>query len=147
MAGPLTVDGPPRSFARPPPAAAGPPPPWRLGDEEELMAELLVDAEQVQWALDALGAESVTSRRPDGSVVFAVGVTETAAFRSFVLGFLDHAEILGPPALRDEMVDWLRLMSEPASSAGARAEAPPPPAGATSSPRSPGRSSGGQDPR
>ncbi len=82
------------------PGAAGPPPPWRLGDEEEVRAELLVDAEQAQWALEALGAEAVASRRPDGSVVFAVAVTDVAAFRSFVLGFLDHAEILAPPSLR-----------------------------------------------
>ena len=49
----------------------------------------------------------MAARRPDGSVVFRVGVTNVPAFRSFVLGFLDHAEILGPPGLRDDMVAWL----------------------------------------
>ena len=30
------------------------------------------------------------------------------AFRSFVLDFLDHAEVLSPPELRDDMVRWLQ---------------------------------------
>ncbi len=146
LAGPLTVEGPPGAFARPPQATSGPPPAWRLGDEEELMAELLVDAEQVPWALDALGADAVSSRRSDGSVVFSVGVTDMAAFRSFVLGFLDHAEILGPSALRDDMVEWLARLADPAAlsvapvTSGARgadslAGSPPP--------SSPGRSDRG----
>ena len=103
--------GPPGAFARPPASAAGPPPPWRLGDDDEIVAELLVDAEQARWALEALGAEAVTDRRPDGAVVFSVAVTNVPAFRSFVLGFLDHAEILGPPALRADMVEWLGALA------------------------------------
>jgi predicted DNA-binding transcriptional regulator YafY len=114
IAGALRVEGPPGAFARPAPGAAGPAPPWRFGDEEEIRAELLVDADQVQWAVDALGADAISSRRPDGSVVFEVGVTEVAAFRSFVLGFLDHAEILGPPDLRRDMVAWLARLAQPA---------------------------------
>jgi predicted DNA-binding transcriptional regulator YafY len=119
MAGPLTVEGLPGAFTRPAAlGATGPPPAWRIGDEEEVVAELLVDADQAQWALDALGADAISGRRPDGSVVFAVGVTDIAAFRSFVLGFLDHAEILGPPVLRDGMVEWLTRLSESAAPGG-----------------------------
>jgi hypothetical protein len=29
------------------------------------------------------------------------------AFRSWVLGLLEHAEVLGPPAVRGEVVAWL----------------------------------------
>ncbi len=39
--------------------------------------------------------------------MFDVAVTNWPAFRSFVLTFLDHAEVLGPPELRRQMVDWL----------------------------------------
>jgi proteasome accessory factor B len=49
----------------------------------------------------------VVERRPDGSVVLRVAVTNRDAFRSFVLGFLDHAEILGPPDIRQQLIDWL----------------------------------------
>ena len=43
----------------------------------------------------------------DGSVVVELPVTNRAAFRSFVLSFLDHAEVLEPPELRDDLVAWL----------------------------------------
>ena len=43
----------------------------------------------------------------DGSVVVELPVTNRAAFRSFVLSFLEHAEILEPPELRDDLVAWL----------------------------------------
>jgi predicted DNA-binding transcriptional regulator YafY len=89
-----------------------PPPPWRLGDEEEVVARLLVDAMQVPWAYQALGTSAAQLTRPDGSVEFEVPVTNRDAFRSFVLGFLDHAEILGPESLRGDMVSWLEQMAE-----------------------------------
>jgi predicted DNA-binding transcriptional regulator YafY len=109
--GDLVAGDAPGAFERPPAAGGAPPPPWRLGDEEEVVAELRVDAIQAGWALDELGEAAVTTRRPDGSIVFAVPVTNRAAFRSFVLGFLDHAEILGPPELRVGMVRWLRSIA------------------------------------
>ena len=90
------------AFARPTGAAGAPPPPWQLGDDEEASAELLVDAIQAEWAAAAVGESAVVERRPDGSVVLRVAVTNRDAFRSFVLGFLDHAEVLGPPAIRQD---------------------------------------------
>jgi predicted DNA-binding transcriptional regulator YafY len=41
-------------------------------------------------------------------VVVELTVTNRDAFRSFVLGFLEHAEVLSPPQLREELVAWLR---------------------------------------
>ena len=43
-------------------------------------------------------------------MVLAVHVTNRSAFRSFVLGFLDHAEVIGPPELRAELVEWLEAL-------------------------------------
>jgi predicted DNA-binding transcriptional regulator YafY len=43
-------------------------------------------------------------------VVLGVAVANRDAFRSFVLGFLDHAEVLGPPELRDDTVRWLEAL-------------------------------------
>ncbi len=105
--GPVGGEGPAGAFARPTAAVAKPPPAWRLGDEDEVVAELVVDGVQAPWAEAEFGADAVRSRRNDGSVHFAVPVTNRAAFRSLVLGFLDHAEIIGPPAFRDDMVTWL----------------------------------------
>ena len=87
------------------------PPPWELGGDEPLVARLLVDAGQAAWAAGHVGPEAVEEWRPDGSVVLAVRVTNRDAFRSFVLGFLDHAEVLGPPELRAELVEWLEHLA------------------------------------
>jgi predicted DNA-binding transcriptional regulator YafY len=85
-------------------------PPWELGGEPAVTARLLVDAEQAGWAESHVGPDAVQERRPDGSIVLAVRVTNRDAFRSFVLGFLDHAELLGPPELRNDLVAWLEAL-------------------------------------
>ncbi|MCU1460611.1 MAG: putative transcriptional regulator [Acidimicrobiales bacterium] len=101
--------GPPGAFEAT--ATGDQPHPWRMGDEELVTATLLVDAGQAGWAIGQVGAEAVQERKADGSVVLELPVTNRAAFRSFVLGFLDHAEVLAPAALRDDMVAWLELVA------------------------------------
>jgi predicted DNA-binding transcriptional regulator YafY len=44
-------------------------------------------------------------------VVVGLQVTNVAAFRSFVVGLLDGAEVLAPPELRAEVVDWLEQLA------------------------------------
>ena len=102
----VEVTGDDGAFERPAHTGSQPPP-WEMGVEDALTARLLVDAGQAAWAAGHVGPEAVEEWRPDGSVVLAVRVTNRDAFRSFVLGFLDHAEVLGPPELRGEMVKWL----------------------------------------
>lgn len=84
--------------------------PWQLGEGATVVARLLVDADQAAWAVHHLGEATVVERRPDGSVELDVAVSNRPAFRSFVLTFLDHAEVLGPPGLRAELVEWLEAM-------------------------------------
>ena len=98
------------AFERPPEAGDGDEPPWLLGEGDPVVATLLVDADQAGWTTSHLGPDSVVDRRPDGAVVVEVPVTNRDAFRSFVLGYLDHAEVLGPPELRDEVVEWLEAL-------------------------------------
>ena len=92
--------------------------PWEMGVEPPVEALLLVDADQSGWAVGQMGQDAVQERRPDGSVVLKVRVTNRDAFRSFVLGFLDRAEVVGPPELRAEMVSWLDTLSAAAHPAG-----------------------------
>jgi predicted DNA-binding transcriptional regulator YafY len=109
IGGDVELTGPPRAFERP--AVVGrQPPPWLLGGDEPVTASLLVDAGQAGWATSQVGAGRVRERRPDGAVVLDVPVTNRGAFRSFVLGFLDHAEVLGPPDLRAELEEWLEAL-------------------------------------
>lgn len=104
------VAGAPRSFERAIGGGGPPPPPWEMGDGEATVARLLVDASQAEWATARAGEEAVVERRPDGAVVLALRVTNRDAFRSFVLGLLDHAEVLGPVELRDDLVAHLERL-------------------------------------
>ena len=109
----LELVGEPGAFTREQALArAQPLPPWEQGADEELEARLRVDADQAAWAVRHLGTEAVDGWEPDGSVVVRARVTNREAWRSFVLGFLDHAEVLDPPELRQEMVSWLESLVE-----------------------------------
>jgi predicted DNA-binding transcriptional regulator YafY len=79
--------------------------PWEVGDEDPVDVRVLVDADQAAFAVGNAGVDP--ERRPDGSVVLTLRTTNRAALRSWVLGFLDHAEILGPPEERQAMAAWL----------------------------------------
>lgn len=107
--------GEPGAFDRPPPAAAAPPPAWQLGEDPEITATLVVDAGHAPYAVTAVGPAAVSEHRDDASVVLAVSVTNYDAFLAFVLGFLDHAELLGPPALVDKLLARLDRMVHAAS--------------------------------
>jgi proteasome accessory factor B/proteasome accessory factor C len=49
----------------------------------------------------------VVERRDDGTIVAALEVVNREAFRTWLLELLEHAEVLTPPELRAEVVDWL----------------------------------------
>jgi predicted DNA-binding transcriptional regulator YafY len=87
--------------------------PWRFGDEEPVEARVRVAAPHATWVVAEVGDQAVESRDDDGSVVLRMAVTNRAAFRSFVLGLLDAAEVIGPPELRAEMVEWLESLATP----------------------------------
>ena len=101
------VDGSagPASSGRPRPCRGRSSSPGRSGRSEAVEAQVLVDAAQAPWIVQHLGPGSVAEERADGSVVVTMTVTNRDNFRSFVLTFLDHAEVLGPPELRDDLVE------------------------------------------
>jgi proteasome accessory factor B len=83
---------------------------WELGAEEPVRAVVRIDGPQARWVVHHVGPEHVLSDEDD-AVVVELPVTNRAAFRSFVLSFLDHAEVLEPPELRDDLVAWLERVS------------------------------------
>jgi proteasome accessory factor B len=103
--------GEPGSFSRSVADVGGPTPPWAMGDERPVEVDVLVDADQAGMAVALAEGAAVVERRADGGVVLRFVVTNRAALRTFVLGMLDHAEILGPPAERAALVDWVRAIS------------------------------------
>ena len=121
--GDLTV-GPPGTFE-----PAGAPaddlerPPWEIGDGTGV-AQLTVDAEVADWALAQTAGGLRHERRPDRSVCLEVSVANPGALVDFVLGLLEHAELLGPPELRAELLRRLRACA--AGGAAAPIEGPGP---------------------
>ena len=106
------VVGPPARFERPPGfdlTAAFPADPKLIGAESpDVTARVLVDAARAGAVERELGAARVVERTAGGAVVFEVPCANAGAFRSWVLGLLEHAEVLSPPAARADVVEWLR---------------------------------------
>lgn len=85
-------------------------PPWQYGEDVLTVARLLVEARHAPWVVDYVGKEAVIERRADGSLVVELEVRNRTAFRSFVLTFLDGAEILDPPEIREDLRAWLEAL-------------------------------------
>ena len=83
---------------------------WELGAEPPVRARLRIDGPGARWAVQHLGPDAVVEQAED-SVVAELPVTNRSAFRSFVLSFLEHAEVLDPPELRAELVEWLEAQA------------------------------------
>ena len=89
---------------------------WALGDDEPVQARVRIAGPQARVAVGQVGADVPAEWAEDGSVVLTLPVRRPEGFRSFVLGFLDDAEVLEPPELRDDLVAWLRAMLDAGSS-------------------------------
>lgn len=82
---------------------------WELGAEEPVRAVVRIEGPAVRWAVQHLGPDQV--RSVDDAAIVELPVTNRAAFRSFVLSFLEHAEVLEPADLRAEIVEWLESIA------------------------------------
>lgn len=84
---------------------------WLLGDAPTVNVRLAVDAAHLDGVVAELGADARVETGPDGNAFVDVAVSNQAAFRSFVLGFLEHAEIVEPPEARAAMIEWLETVA------------------------------------
>jgi predicted DNA-binding transcriptional regulator YafY len=89
--------------------------PKALGADQQRDAQVLVDADWAAPVVREVGEERVVARRDDGAVVLSVACTNVDAFRSWVLGLGEHAEVLGPPDVREHLVSWLGSVAGAAS--------------------------------
>jgi proteasome accessory factor B len=96
------------SFERPPTPEDRGSQPWELGGDPPVTARVRIDADQAGWALDHLRDATVVGEDDDGAITVEIEVSNRDGFRSFVLGFLEHAEVVAPDELRDDIVAWLR---------------------------------------
>jgi predicted DNA-binding transcriptional regulator YafY len=83
--------------------------PWEFGDNEPVVMTVRFDAEVSDFARQSLSSCTVTEQS-SGAASFQVPVANWPAFRSFVLSFLDHAEIIDPPEARASMIEWLEAI-------------------------------------
>jgi proteasome accessory factor B len=104
-----TFEAPKRDESRQSPSLQRP---WELGTNEPTLARVLVDVDQAPWAVRSVDEAAVIEHRDDGGVVIELRVRNVDAFRSFVLGFLESAEVLSPPALRADLMAWLQAMTK-----------------------------------
>jgi proteasome accessory factor B len=107
----ITV-GPSEAFERPSsfdPRSAFPADPKQIGQglDDSVDARVLIDALRAPAVVREVGEDRVVQRRADGSVELLVPAANLDAFRSWVLGMLQHAVVLGPPDIRAHVVDWL----------------------------------------
>jgi predicted DNA-binding transcriptional regulator YafY len=91
--------------------AALPEEPWEAEGDDAVEMRVRVDALEARRVIDEVGEDKVVARADDGSVDLVLGVSSFTSIRSWVLGLLDHATILEPPAFRDELVAWLDVIS------------------------------------
>jgi predicted DNA-binding transcriptional regulator YafY len=113
MEGELAV-GEAGAFERPAdfdPRATFPTDPKLLGDEPAARAEVLVDEPRAAAIERELGAAAVVRRLPDGAVGVEVPCTNLDAFRSWLFGLGEYAEVLGPAGVRSAVVEWLQAMA------------------------------------
>jgi proteasome accessory factor B len=90
--------------------------PWLLGDEPPVTVRIAVDAAQRDAMLAQLGTDAnVVDDDETGDTLLELVVTNRSAFRAFLLGFLEHAQVVEPPDVRAEMVAWLGRIATPAS--------------------------------
>ena len=108
-------DSAPASFSA---ADAFPADPKLLGDDDGRVAQVAVYGDLATLIQRELGDEAIDTTVPvmPDRTVFAVSYSNIDAFRSWLLGLGTHAEVLGPPDLRQTIVQWLTAMTAAAAS-------------------------------
>jgi predicted DNA-binding transcriptional regulator YafY len=112
MEGRVTIDRDREPFERPDdfdPRTAFPEDPKMIGADAAAPDALVrIDASRAVAVVRDLGPDRVRKRLDGGAVEVAVPCANVPAFRSWLLGHLEHAEVLEPQALRDDVVAFLR---------------------------------------
>jgi predicted DNA-binding transcriptional regulator YafY len=102
------------SFERPAgfdPRSALPTDPKAIGATDDVPdARVLIGPGRATAVLADLGDQRLVTRRRDGSVEVAVACANLPAFRSWLLGLGEHAEVLAPPEVRSHIVEWLEAV-------------------------------------
>ncbi|MCB0986918.1 MAG: WYL domain-containing protein [Microthrixaceae bacterium] len=94
--------------------------PWALPGDPPVTARIWFDPVAASTVRDQVPDATVLADDGDGLVV-EMEVLNWEGFRSWVLTFLERAEVLGPPDLRQMMVDWLESIAASGAAPGGEA--------------------------
>lgn len=72
--------------------------------DQSVEAQVLIDPPHAVGVALEVGDERVVEWRDDGAVVVSVPAGNETAFNSWLFGFLEHAEVLGPPEVRHRVI-------------------------------------------
>ncbi len=100
--------------------------PWRTDGDDHVVTRIRVDAMEGPRVAEEVGGDKVEHRQDDGSVVLCLRVAGFPSLRSWILGLLDHAEILEPLAFRSELTAWLSQIVGAADAPAGNPTAGPP---------------------
>lgn len=100
------------SFERPSsfdPRTAFPADPKQIGvvEDDAVEARVRIAPQRAKAVERELGSERVVERGDDGGIVVTVPAGNFPAFRSWVLGLLEHAVVESPPAVVTGITQWL----------------------------------------
>ncbi len=101
------------SFEQPPlPETVVLPPPWEFAEQEPLRAEIELDAVGLRQAEQYLGEDVFTFDEQRQAARLELEVSYPEALFNWLFSLTDHAELLGPPELRAELVARLQAIAE-----------------------------------
>tara|TARA_B100000965_G_scaffold322682_1_gene284238 strand:- start:4604 stop:5542 length:939 start_codon:yes stop_codon:yes gene_type:complete len=81
---------------------------FSYGDDDEVIAKVLIDKSHVKWVKSNLDISVVIN--PDGDGIAEFVVKNYESFISRVLLLLDHAEILEPDFLRQKLIERMKYL-------------------------------------
>lgn len=84
--------------------------PWQYGGGRPLAVRVQVDAGHAA-ALAARAEPGAVEPLADGSAIVTLQVVNLDALCSYVVGYLEHAEVLDPPEARAAVVSWLEAIA------------------------------------
>jgi predicted DNA-binding transcriptional regulator YafY len=85
--------------------------PWEYGPGPATRVRVRIDAGHGADLAEVVGPGTPIEREPDGALVVELSVVNDGGLLSFVLGYLDHAEVVSPPEARATVIAWLEQIA------------------------------------
>jgi len=85
--------------------------PWEYGDDITKV-KLWISKDRAESAKKTLGENTTITKNADGSLLCTLAVSNPEPFRSMVIDFLEHAEIIEPEEVRIDFISWLEKLGK-----------------------------------